>query len=132
MWILKSTGHMARFVEIFGGEDELARVLNDAGSDGFKSALPSLIVVARQIVAAGVSVSPVEYLELTGAERVALARAQKEERIAQAIRIGNACRGEIGQAAVLSEVDGGEAHDDMILEAFHNSVYDIFSLGEAS
>jgi predicted butyrate kinase (DUF1464 family) len=62
-------------------------------------------------------VSLQEYCDLTRVERVAMSAAGKRRDVEQAIRVARASQGESGIAIVAAEVDGGDAHDSMMLEA---------------
>lgn len=76
-----------------------------------------LVEHARLFLAAGGTLSLVDWDQLDDAERCALAFAGRERDVKQAVRIGRASQGPLGALRVQAEIDGGEAHDEAQLGA---------------
>ena len=68
------------------------------------------------VLGSGGVVALQEYCELSRVERVAMSAAGKRRDVEQAIRVARASQDEAGIAIVAAEVDGGEAHDELLLE----------------
>ncbi len=65
----------------------------------------------------GGALSLQDWLSLDQAERAAFAAAGKTLLVQQAMRIGQAARGDLAALRVHAELDGGKAHDDALLSA---------------
>ena len=89
----------------------------DVSSPETKQLIPVLVETARHFLVSGGVVSLQEYCELTRVERVAMSAAGKRRDVELAVRAAKASQGEAGLALVAAEVDGGEAHDEMMLAA---------------
>ena len=90
---------------------------DDISNQETKRLIPVLVEAARHFLVSGGVVSLQEYCELSRVERVAMSAAGKRRDVEQAIRVARASQGESGIAIVTAEVDGGDAHDSMMLEA---------------
>ena len=88
----------------------------DVADEQTKQLLPVLVETAGHFLSSGGVVSLQEYCELSRVERVAMSAAGKRRDVEQAIRVARASQDEAGIAIVAAEVDGGEAHDELLLE----------------
>jgi len=89
-----------------------------------KTILGLLTEYAARQIQSGVVFSQKEWEALGDFERSALAAAGNQERIKQAIRIGEATEGDIGRSKVRSEIDGGEELENAILHSFVSGLHD--------
>lgn len=79
---------------------------------------------ARHYLQGGGVLSLQDWLSLDQAERAAFAAAGRVLQVEQAIRIGQAARGDLAALRVQAELDGGKAHDDALLSAAVRSLAD--------
>ncbi len=87
-----------------------------AGADKIDPRVRELLAkAARLAIDAGVDFSADDLIEMDMHSRAVLVEAKKRERIEQACRIGRASLDDLGAAAIYSEVDDGEAHDELLL-----------------
>jgi hypothetical protein len=90
-----------------------------AGLDPETETTPKLRAVltehARLFLQTGGSLSLQEWSDLSDVERAAFVAAGKALDVEQAIRIGQASRGDLAALRVQAEIDGGRAHDDALL-----------------
>ena len=89
----------------------------DVADENTKQLLPLLVEAAGHFLGSGGVVSLQEYCELSRVERVAMSAAGKRRDVELAVRAAKASQGDAGLALVAAEVDGGEAHDEMMLAA---------------
>lgn len=97
---------------------DVARLYGDPEDEAERSKLAAILTGhARHYLQGGGSVSLQDWLSLDLAERAAFAAAGKSLQVEQAVRIGQAARGDLAALRVLAELDGGRAHDDALLSA---------------
>lgn len=89
-----------------------------------KTILGLLTEYAARQLQSGVVFSRKEWEALGEFERAALVAAGNQEKIKQAIRIGEASEGDIGRSKVRSELDGGEELEAAILHSFVSGLHD--------
>lgn len=89
-----------------------------------KTILGLLTEYAARQLQSGVVFSRKEWEVLGDFERAALAAAGNQERVLQAIRIGEASEGDIGRSKVRSEIDGGAELENAILHSFVSGLHD--------
>lgn len=65
-----------------------------------------------------------DYMKLSAEERAALVNAAMRLQAGRAAQIGRAARSELGEADVLSELDGGETYDRVLADQAFRKVTD--------
>jgi len=85
-------------------------------SEAREDAIGLLVPTGERLLRAGVVISVSDWLRLTDLERVAMAIAGRRIMIEKAMLTAQAAQGPQAAAAVFAEIDGGEMHDDLMLD----------------
>lgn len=97
---------------------DVASLYGEPENDAERSQLAAVLTGhARHFLQGGGSVSLQDWLSLDQSERAAFAAAGKALHVEQAMRIGQAARGDLAALRVQAELDGGRAHDNALLSA---------------
>ena len=103
--------------------------LDDLNGEMAMEVMPALLHKARSLYRANITISIADFIVLSRIEQVALVKAGWEHKIRMCIRNGRSSQNEIENALIAFEIDGGEAHDDLVLERALLAASKVFSRG---
>ncbi|MCO5167878.1 MAG: hypothetical protein M9894_16160 [Planctomycetes bacterium] len=123
---------MSRLLAIAGLADLAGDQLDALDARARALVVRHLSVHARHFLEAGGVPSLEEWAALTPLERSAFVAAGRTLRVEQAVRTGQASRGELAALRVLGELDQGRAHDEALLEGAVREVSSALRAARAS
>jgi len=100
--------------------------------DTRRTILGLLTEYAARMLQARCSFTLREWEALGDIERAALVAAGNQEKVNQALRIGESSDGHLGRAKVRAELDGGDELENAILQSFVSGLHDLKQKERAS